>query len=296
MSELKNDCGVTVGTFDGVHRGHQAVVDFLVKESNRRGLLPRVVTFDPHPLAVVNPDRAPLLLESLEDRVKRLRELGAEVEVIPFTEELRRTTVSGWLCSLKNEFGAKMLVAGYDNTFGSDGMEMNISDYRRLGAENGIETLVAPVVEGVSSTLIRKALKEGDVEEAGKMLGSPYRIEGIVEHGKELGRKIGFPTANLRISSQRLLPPPGVYAADALLEGGGTQRAVVNIGVAPTVGEGLPLTVEAHILGYTGDLYGCGMELALLKRLRPERKFDSIDSLTRQIAQDAQDAADFKKI
>lgn len=291
MGELKKECGVTVGTFDGVHRGHRAVVDFLVNESGRRELLPLVVTFDPHPLAVVAPERAPLLLESLDDRVKRLEGLGARVVVLPFTEELRGNTVSGWLRRLKEEFGARMLVAGYDNTFGSDGMEMSVSDYRRLAETVGIETLAAPVVEGVSSSLIRKALSEGDVMTARDLLGAPYRLEGTVTHGKELGRRIGFPTANLRMPENRLVPPPGVYAADAVMPGGEKKRAVVNIGVAPTVGEGLPLTVEAHILGFEGDLYGSRVGLSFLSRLRDEKKFDTIASLTRQIETDAERAA-----
>ena len=279
------ECGVTVGTFDGVHRGHREVVEFLVAESRRRGLRPLVITFDPHPLAVIAPQRAPQLLEHTSERVDALRSLGADVVVLKFTEELRRHTAAQWLRRLASEFNAKMVVAGFDNTFGSDGRDMTFADYARIGASQGLEIIEAPRLPDVSSTLIRHALLEGDVAKAATMLGHPYAITGIVTHGRELGRTIGTPTANLLPDTKLLIPTPGVYAADAVTDGT-RNRSVVNIGVAPTVGTGLPLTIEAHLLDFSGNLYDSELRLEFLKRLRPERRFESLGELKTQIAAD----------
>lgn len=278
---------VTVGTFDGVHRGHREVVDFLLAESERRGLSPMVITFEPHPLVVVAPERAPLLLESPKEREEALRAMGAEVEVLTFDEELRRQTVDQWFARLAEDYNVRLLVAGFDNTFGSDGMMMSLSDYVRIGASHGIEVIEAPRLKGVSSTFIRRALASGDVAAAAEMLGRKFSVSGMVSHGRGLGRTIGVPTANLTPDAGRLLPAPGVYAADAITADGSRWRAVVNIGVAPTVAKGLPMTIEAHLLDFEGDLYGETLRLEFLRRLRDEKKFESLDDLKLQIVRDA---------
>lgn len=282
--------GVTVGTFDGVHRGHKAVVEFLVSESARRGLEPLVVTFEPHPLAVVAPERAPLLLESAREREEMLRAMGVTVEVLPFTEELRRLTVAQWFGRLIADYGARMVVTGFDNTFGSDGMNMSVAEYIKIGAAQGLEVIEAPRIKDVSSTLIRRALGAGDVTAAGEMLGHPFTLTGLVSHGKGLGHTIGVPTANIAPPEGLLLPAPGVYAADAITDSGQRIRAVVNIGVAPTVAGGLPMTVEAHLLDFEGNLYATQLRLEFIRRLRDERKFRSLDELKLQIIRDAADA------
>lgn len=281
---------VTVGTFDGVHRGHREVVKFMVAEGTRRGLRPVAITFEPHPLAVVAPERAPKLLELPSEREENLRSLGAEVMVLKFDRQLSQLTAAQWLERLATAYGTRMLVVGFDNTFGSDGMSMNISDYRKLGESYGIEIIEAPVVEGVSSTLIRHALGSGDVAAATGMLGRPYAVGGIVGHGRELGRQLGFPTANIKPDPSLLLPAPGVYAADALLPDGQCMRAVVNIGVSPTVRPGLPLSVEAHIIGFKGNLYESELRLNFLRRLRDERRFHDIRELKEKIDLDVKSA------
>lgn len=283
---------ITVGTFDGVHRGHRKVVEFLTAQSAANGLRPIVITFEPHPLAVVAPTRAPKLLELPDEREENLRSLGVEVVVLEFNEDLRRLTVAEWMERLARDYNVRLLVAGYDNTFGSDGMSMNLSDYSRIGENCGIKVVEAPVVDGVSSSAIRRALGAGDIDAATTMLGRPYSISGIVGHGRELGRQLGFPTANLISNPGILLPAPGVYAAEATTADGSRYRAVVNIGVSPTVSEGLPLSIEAYLINYSGNLYGTDLRLDFLRRLRDEKKFGDISALKEGIAADVRAASE----
>lgn len=283
---------ITVGTFDGVHRGHREVIRFLLSESERRRLRPVIITFEPHPLAIVAPWRAPKLLELPSERRDTLQATGADVVTMTFDEELRRLTAAQWLRRLRDEFNADLLVAGFDNTFGSDGMSMSLRDYQNLAAPLGMEVVKAPVLDDVSSTLIRQALGAGDVSTAASMLGRPYSITGTVTHGRGLGRSIGFPTANIKPDPSILLPAPGVYAADTRLDDGSVRRSVVNIGVAPTVMPGLPLTVEAHIIGFHADLYGSVIRLDFLKRLRDEERFPDIGTLKTRIEEDVRNAQD----
>lgn len=283
---------ITVGTFDGVHLGHRKVVEFLTAQSGANGLRPIVITFEPHPLAVVAPTRAPKLLELPDEREENLRSLGVEVVVLEFNEDLRRLTVAEWMERLARDYNVRLLVAGYDNTFGSDGMSMNLSDYSRIGENCGIKVVEAPVVDGVSSSAIRRALGAGDIDAATTMLGRPYSISGIVGHGRELGRQLGFPTANLISDPCILLPAPGVYAAEATTADGSRYRAVVNIGVSPTVSEGLPLSVEAYLINYSGNLYGTNLRLDFLRRLRDEKKFGDISALKEGIAADVRAASE----
>lgn len=279
--------GVTVGTFDGVHRGHQLVVETLASESARRGLRPLVVTFEPHPLCVVAPDRAPGLLSSTEARVASLSEMGAEVSLVGFTPEIRRMTAREWMQSLSECYGAELLMVGYDNKFGSDGRTMTFDDYRRLGAEYGIEVLEAPVEAGVSSSAVRRAVTEGRMELAADLLGRRYRIEGRVGHGRQMGRQLGFPTANLQTESELLLPATGVYAALAFV---GHERydAVVSVGYAPTVTDGMKLSIEAHLIGFEGDIYDRELALEFVSKIRDEKKFGGLEELKAEISKDVE--------
>ena len=281
----------TVGTFDGVHRGPRAVLQTVKRIADAEGLRPAVITFDRHPLEVVAPERAPKRLMTPADEAATLASLGLEVEVIPFTRELMGLSAGEWMERMARDMGVRTLVVGYDNTFGRDGIDMSVADYIRLGRLHGIEVVKAPIVPAISSSAIRRAVGEGRVEKAAGMLGRPYSLEGTVEQGNRLGRTIGFPTANLRPEAGRLVPANGVYSADAILPGGERRRAVVNIGVRPTVGDNLRPTVEAHIIGWHGDLYGKELTLEFLRHLRDERRFDSLDSLKRQIEADTAEAS-----
>lgn len=288
---MERGTAVTVGTFDGVHTGHRVVLSTLRSLATERGLLPLAVTFDPHPLAVIAPGHEPLLLDTLAGRTARIRAYGVEPVVVPFTEELRRLTAAEWMARLRNDYGTRLLVAGYDNTFGSDCRGMTPSDYKLPGMKLGIEVIVANEKPGVCSSAIRRALEHGDLEDANAMLGYHYEIGGRVVHGRHLGTGLGFPTANVAVSPGRQLPATGVYAALAYIDGDATPHpAVVNIGNNPTVGAGNPVTVEAHLLDYDDSLYGHHLNLKFVERIRGELCFDGLDALRMQIAADC-DAA-----
>ncbi len=287
---IKGPTGVAVGTFDGVHLGHRLVVDTLITLCMDRGLTPVVITFHPHPLAVIRPERAPGMLSDKEDRIEQLERLGVKVIMLNFTSGLRSLDVDHWLKTLREDYDARLVVVGYDNTFGCDGREKSFADYRKIGEKYGLEVVQAPVVDNISSTKIRAAVSDGDIERANNMLGHSFSIKGVVNHGREIGRKLGFPTANLNINPSQLLPAPGVYSANAITENGENYRAVVNIGKAPTFSDSLPMTVEAHLLGYRGELYGESLRLDFIRRMRSEKKFPDIEALKTAIGKDIEDA------
>lgn len=282
--------GAVIGTFDGVHLGHAIVLSTLTKESEIRNLEPIAVTFDRHPLALIAPQRAPKAIITLEKKEELIRKSGVLPIVIPFDEKLRSTTAADWMKFLKDEHGVEMLVVGYDTTFGCDGLSYSNSDYRRLGEKIGMEVIEAPFVAGISSSAIRKAIGEGNVEDAAKMLGRHFSLPGIVVDGNKLGRTIGFPTANLMPSPGIVVPSNGVYAAKAILPDGKKVDAMVNIGVRPTIMRGDNQTVEAHLINWKGDLYGKNIRLTFYKRLRDEVKFNSIEALRKQLEADRQEA------
>lgn len=281
----KNKKIVTTGTFDGVHKGHRKVLDFMKERGAALGLSPAVVTFDRHPLEVISPERAPKLLMSPDDRDAALSSLGVEVVRLAFDESLRRLTAAQWLRRM-HRAGVEEVVVGYDNTFGCDGRSLRMEDYFRLGSDEGMAVEEAPLLPGVSSTLVRDALARGRVEEAARMLGRPYVLTGTVVHGRHLGHKLGFPTANVDCGSRLAIPTHGVYAADVVLPYGSLRKAVVNIGSRPTVDNGSDISVEAHILGFSGDLYGKTVSLRFLRRLRDEHRFGSLDELQAAIRAD----------
>lgn len=299
----------TVGTFDGVHRGHRLILDTLKSEGNRRGLAPLVLTFDRHPLEVIAPGRAPGMIMSPDDRDALLRSFGTEVIRLEFNDSLRSLTAAEWLSRMAREYDVKALVLGYDNTFGSDCLSLSTDDYIRLGREAGIEVIPAAALPGCSSSAIRRTLSVGDTAHAAEILGRPYSLKGPVGHGRQLGRTIGIPTANLNIPSNLLIPAPGVYAATASLPssrqypavtshpltdcapGKATEQpdyipAVVNIGHAPTVTDNGPLTIEAHLIGFHGNLYDQTITLTFGPRLRDERRFPDISALQTQLQAD----------
>ena len=275
-----------IGSFDGVHLGHAAVLSTLKNEAEARNLEPIAISFDRHPLSLIDPSRAPEAITSLQKKEEFIRKAGVSPVILPFDENLRATTAADWIRFLKDSFDVELLVVGYDTTFGSDGLSYSISGYRNLGKENGIEVIEAPFVAGISSSAIRKAVSEGMVEHAAEMLGRNFQLNGIVVGGNRLGRTIGFPTANLLPAPGIVIPANGVYAARAILTDGKHIGAMVNIGTRPTIMRGDDRTVEAHLIGWEGDLYGKNLTLAFVSRLRDEIRFNSIDALRRQLEED----------
>lgn len=278
-----------VGTFDGVHRGHRYLLDALRREASARGLEPLALTFSTHPLSVIVPGREPLVLTSVAGRKQLIEEAGVEVEVLDFNDDLRRMTSAEFLDMLRRRYGVTTFLLGFNNTIGSD--RLSAADIPDAGIA-GVEVLAAAEHPdfAVSSSAIRAALARGDVEAAAEMLGRPYALSSPVVHGRQLGRTLGFPTANIEVPDRTALPAVGVYVGRML-----GHRAVVNVGRRPTV-EGrtdAPLSIEAHLLDYSGDLYGREVTLEFLGRLRGECRFGSLSELKDAIATDIKHAREY---
>lgn len=285
-----------IGTWDGVHRGHRHLLSFLSDEAQKLGLRPSVVTFRSHPLATVRPERVPRLICSVEERVNRLEQAGIEdVILMDFDDRLRSLTAREFMHLLKDEYGVTALVLGFNNSFGSDRLQ-DIEAYKAIGDEIGMTVIQAPEWraddDAVSSSAVRHLIAQGDVERAGSWLSVPVTLSGEVVKGQQLGRTIGFPTANIKTAPELAIPASGVYVAEAITADGVTHRAIVNIGKRPTVDKSAEpvTTVEAHLLDFDGDLYGSVLTLKFIKRLRDEQRFPSLDALTAQLKADAQAA------
>lgn len=280
----------TVGTFDGVHRGHRRVLQMVKRLASERNLEPLVVSFDRHPLQTIAPERVPGLIQSPSRRANILYKEGFQLLTLEFTPALARHTAESWLELMHRQHGVDALVVGYDNTFGSDGTAMELADYKAIGARVGVEVIEAPVEPHVSSSAIRKAVAAGDVEAASRMLGYPFSITGEVRPGKQMGSSLGFPTANVWPAYRAQFPANGVYCVDVEMPDGSLRRGVANIGRQPTVANNAPVALEVHIPGIEGDLYGETLDVRFLRRLRDEIKFDSPQALARQIALDVEEA------
>lgn len=248
-----------------------------------------VITFANHPLAVIDPRRAPGRIMEVADEVRILESRGVSVRVLEFDAAMMGTTAAGWISIMKEQYGADAIVMGYDNTFGCDGIGLSIAGYRRLSEEAGVDLVSVPAIAGISSSAIRKSVEAGDVDSAASMLGRPYYLKGTVIHGDAIGRTIGFPTANIHVASGMLVPAFGVYAARVSV-GDDEIPAVVNVGVRPTVTSASELRIEAHLIDWAGDLYGRTIRVDFIERIRGERKFPSLEALREAIADDTDSA------
>lgn len=277
---------IAIGMFDGVHTGHKFLLDRLRHIAAASGTEPAVVTFDRHPLEIIRPGHSPLLLTDVDERIDLIRGAGIDrIEVVNFDEAVRSLTASDFCRTfLCPTLDPAVLLLGYDHGFGSDRLKGRQS-YAEALTPLGISVEdCPPYPDGpVSSTIIRQQLAEGDVVRAAESLGRLYRIVGRVNHGKQLGRTIGFPTANIDIAPDRMIPADGVYAGIVSSGPGHVvgKSAMINIGTAPTVNgtDATKRTVEAHILDSDSDLYGKKLGIDFVKRLRDEQRFDNIDSL-----------------
>lgn len=277
---------VSIGVFDGVHRGHQKVVADLRERAADDGLGITVLTFDPHPLSVVAPDRAPRLLGTMDQRIDWLAELGVDqVGILPF-HEVRTMSPSDFVDQvLVATLNAVIVAVGADFRFGLN----RTGDVGTLVASGAFRVDIVDLLTAgaapVSSTKIRGFIAAGQVGQAADDLARPFTLRGIVIRGDQRGRSLGFPTANLFPSGDLIIPAHGVYAGRALV-GGTAHPCVINIGVRPTFGGGAATVVEAHLLGGEFDLYGEEIDLEFVARLREERKFESVEELRTQIDAD----------
>ena len=284
-----------VGFFDGIHLGHRSLIEFVRSEADRRNLKPVAVTFTGCPREYLRPGSGPKLLSTATERLDGLRELlGTDgVVALDFNGDLASMTASEFMTMLRERYGVELLVAGFNNRFGSD-RDKTFDDYVAIGREIGLEVIKAPEYdgrEGVSSSAIRKAVAEGRIAEAASMLGRNYSIAGTVATGRRVGRTIGFPTANLQPADGRILiPGGGVYAAWAETDGGKRYPAMVNVGTCPTVSTEGRQTIEANLIGFDGDLYGRRLRLEFVAWLRGEKRFDSLDDLKTRLETDRREA------
>ncbi|HHS97924.1 MAG TPA: bifunctional riboflavin kinase/FAD synthetase [Chloroflexi bacterium] len=291
-AQLSQPSHLTIGAFDGVHRGHRHLIGAMTRAAHEAGRAAVALTFDPHPGVVLG--RTPVAaLSTLEERAALIEALGVDLLVIlRFTPAMAGTPAAHFVEKLRRHLKMVELWVGPDFALGHR-REGNVDFLRRLGAEEGFTVHVVEPLrwrgEVVSSTRIRAALTAGDIEEANGCLGRPYHLAGTVVHGRGLGRQLGFPTANLEPPPGRLIPANGVYAALAQTEREGIWPAVVNIGVRPTIAAN-HLTVEAHLLDFDGDLYDQQLGLDFIARLRDEMAFPSLNALVDQIRRDIEQA------
>ena len=290
-STLMQEIGyvATIGMFDGVHRGHQFVLQHVADEARQRGLQSMAITFDksgPQTLTPLNQKRL-LLTKTGIDRI----------EVLTFNEALKQMTAREFMeQELRDRLNVKVLLTGYDNRFGHNRTE-GFDDYVRYGKELGIEVISLPPAPSkergdiVSSSLIRKLIADGDIHKANELLGNPYTILGRVEHGEHIGTKLGYPTANLVLVDKcQLIPSAGVYAVKIRLENSVEwKHGMMNIGMRPTF-DGQHQTLEVNVFRLKENLYGQQLQVAFIERLRGEQRFDSIEALKSQLRQDAIEA------
>lgn len=290
LAEIPSPVVLAVGVFDGMHLGHRAVLETALEESRRLGATAVALSFDPHPATVLRPDAVPRLLTPTPQKLRLMERLGFHhALVVRFDAEFAAKSAEDFVSRL---VAAARPLAGICIGEGWRFGHRRLGDadlLRRIGSEKNFITreVSAVLVDGavVSSTLIRKAIAEGRLAEAARLLGRDYSLTGTVLHGAGLGSKIGFPTANIATDSLQL-PPNGVYAVDALI-GDDHFHGVANLGVRPTLGTESNRLLEVHLFDFTGDLYGCDLEVRLVEFLRPEKKFASLDDLRAEISRDS---------
>ena len=283
----------TIGFFDGVHLGHRYLINQVKIAASQCGWCSSIITFPIHPRQVIQSDYQPQLLSSPEEKIELLSQTGVDnCILLPFTRELSKLTAWEFMQLLYEQYKVRMLVIGYDHRFGHNRAE-TFEDYCRYGRELGIHIMQATAYtqeqDKVSSSAIRRALLSGDVMTAQKYLGYNYFLEGTVVSGYQVGRKIGFPTANLRVDfPYKLIPSIGVYAVRVQVAGQ-QWKGMLSIGYRPTINNGNDLSIEVHILDFQGDIYNQKMRLEFVEFLRPEVKFDSVDELIAQMHKDKEE-------
>lgn len=285
---MKKRYVATIGFFDGVHRGHQCLVSQVCELAHRLECASMLITFDRHPRQVLHADYVPQLLSTSEEKMRLLKATEIDkLEVLSFTEELSKFTALKFMQEvLCAQLHVQTLVMGYDHRFGCDGG--TLQEYVQWGKQTGIDVVLAHELEEekVSSSVIRRYLQLGDVKQANHLLGYEYSLQGKVISGHKVGRHIGFPTANIAVQKEKLLPACGVYAIRVKLDES-FYDGMLCIGHRPTLSNGDELSVEANLFDFCGDLYGKELVLSLVDRLRDEQPFSSLQALQEQLEQDA---------
>ena len=285
-------CVATIGFFDGVHLGHRFLLEQVKEIANREGIHSAIITFTAHPRQTLQSDFCPQLLSTLDEKVQLLEMTDTDSCILlPFTKDLSLLSAKEFMQLLHNTYNVQILVIGYDHRFGHNRME-TFEDYIRYGEELGMQIIQANAyTQGkskISSSSIRCLLYEGDVTTASHYLGYLYRISGIVTEGYKIGRKIGFPTANISIDSPyKLIPAKGVYSVNVQICNQ-IYKGMLNIGHRPTLNNGTDLSIEVHIFNFSEDIYHQEIQIEFLQFIRPEIKFSSIEELTKQIEKDMQ--------
>jgi riboflavin kinase / FMN adenylyltransferase len=288
-AKIERPTVLTLGVFDGLHLGHQLIMQTVTKRAGEIGAVPTVITFDPHPRAVLHPESAPPLLQTFDQKIEALGMLGIEQTiVIRFTEEFAHIRAAEFLHQVVHErLQAREVYLGRGFAFGQ-GREGNIELLQKVSERLGFYAAEVPEVRlrgrRISSSRIRELLTEGRVNLVRRMLGRPYGVEGPVVRGQQRGRTLGFPTANLS-PHNRVIPRSGVYISATLIEGA-WRRSITNVGTRPTFEMEAAPSVETFIMNWSGDLYGDVARVRFLRRLRDERKFSSVEELKAQIGKD----------
>lgn len=290
LSAFQGETVLTIGKFDGIHVAHQRILQHIRERAARLGVRSGMVTFEPHPAAVLSPNGPPPLLTTIEEKTALVEAMGVDVLVLlPFTRETMQTRAADYLEYLYSGLRPRELWVGEDFAMGYR-REGNVAFIREWGATHGMDVFTIPLLEEdgevVSGSRIRKMLDEGDVAGATRLLGRVPSVTGVVVEGDKRGRTIGFPTANVLPDSARAIPANGVYATLTLLDSGEAVPSVTNIGTRPTF-DGQRRQIETHLLDWAGDLYGQEITVQFLHRLREERKFAGIEALVAQIQADA---------
>lgn len=294
FSEIKGSYTACIGFFDGVHKGHRFLLEHLQKEAHLTNTLSAVISFANHPRKLIQPDFQLHLINTLDEKIANLSSTGIDAcFLLDFTEDIRNLSAREFICDfLSAKMHVTKLLIGYDHRFGRDRAE-GFEDYVRYGRSCGMEVVQEPVFNdgtdrNYSSSEVRRNLISGNIAEATSILGQYYRLEGVVIHGHQLGRKLGFPTANLNpFEKDKIIPSNGVYAAKVQLENGDSFPSMVNIGFRPTVDSEMNrLSVEAHLIGFEGDLYDQSITISFIERIRDERKMSSIEELKKQLSLD----------
>lgn len=295
---ISDSVAATIGMFDGVHAGHRFLISDLISEAKSKSLRSAVITFDRHPLSAIAPERAKPLLMTIGEKIKALESVGPDyIIILPFDKKMSEITAEEFLKFIHAQYGVRFLLMGYDHRFGHDAASLSFDDYVELGEKTGVEIRRCGILpsrysgERIASSTIRDLIDKGDVARAAVLLSGCYRLTGTVVKGFGNGKKIGFPTANIKLDDYSLaIPRNGVYAAIVEFSDRKRYRAMLDIGNRPTFDNGKNITVEVNIFDFSADIYGKRLTIYFVERMRDEYKMPSIDALKHRLREDKKNA------